>query len=52
MFNKLKYFDVKIDVTINGLEKCKAFILNENLFFIDIMQFMNCSLEKLIIKQL
>ena len=38
---------MKIDVIPNGLEKYIAFILNENLVFIDSMQFMNSSLEKL-----
>ena len=46
--HELKKFDVKIDVIPNGLEKYMAFILNKNLVFIDSMQFMNSSLEKLI----
>ena len=41
-------FDVKIDVIPNRLEKYMAFILNKNLFFIDSMQFINSSLEKLV----
>ena len=35
-------FDVKISVEPNGLEKHTAFTNNENLVFIDSMQFMNC----------
>ena len=41
-------FDVEIDVISNGLKKYMAFILNKNLVFIDNMQFMNSSLEKLV----
>ena len=47
-FDELKYFDVKIDVIPNGLEKYMAFILNKNLVFIDSMQFINSSLKKLV----
>ena len=47
-FDELKYFDVKIDVIPNGLEKNMAFILNKNLVFIDSMQFINSSLKKLV----
>ena len=32
----------------NGLEKYMAFFLNKNLMFIDSMQFMNSSLDKLV----
>ena len=32
----------------NGLEKYMAFFLNKNLVFIDSMQFMNSSLDKLV----
>ena len=39
---------MKIDVTPNRLEKYMAFIFNKNLVFIDSMQFMNFSLEKLV----
>ena len=39
---------MKIDVIPNGLKKYMAFILNKNLVFIDSMQFMNSSLEKLV----
>ena len=41
-------FDVKIDVIPSRLEKYMGFILNKNLVFIDSMQFMNSSLEKLV----
>ena len=47
IFNKLDKFDVKINVIPNGLEKYVAFFLNKNLVFIDSMQFMNSSLDKL-----
>ena len=39
---------MKIDVIPNGLEKYMSFSLNKNLVFIDSMQFMNSSLEKLV----
>ena len=39
---------MKIDVISNGLEKYMAFTINKNLVFIDSMQFMNSSLEKLV----
>ena len=45
---ELKIFDVKIDVMPNRLEKYMTLILNKNLVFIDSMQFMNSSLEKLV----
>ena len=48
IFYELKKFDVKIDVIPNGLEKYMAFMINKNLVFIDSMQFMNSSLEKLV----
>ena len=48
IFNELDKFDVKIKVIPNGLEKYMAFFLNKNLVFIDSMQFMNSSLEKLV----
>ena len=41
-------FDAKIGVIPNGLEKYMAFFLNKNLVFIDSMQFMDSSLEKLL----
>ena len=48
IFNELDKFDVKIKVIPNGLEKYMAFFLNKNLVFIDSMQFMNSSLDKLV----
>ena len=41
-------FDVKIGVTLNGLEKYMAFTINKNLAFIDSMEFMNFSLDALV----
>ena len=41
-------FNVKVNVIPNGMEKYMAFTINKNLVFIDTMQFMNCSLEKLV----
>ena len=48
IFNELDKFDVKISVIPNGLEKFIAFFLNKNLVYIDSMQFMNSSLDKLV----
>ena len=48
IFNELDKFDVKINVIPNGLEKYMAFFLNKNLVFIDSMQFLNSSLDKLV----
>ena len=48
IFCELHKFSVKIDVIPNGLEKYMASFLNKNLVFIDSMQFMNSSLEKLV----
>ena len=45
---ELNKFDVKIDVTPNRLEKYIACISSKNLVFIDSMQFMNFSLQKLV----
>ena len=39
---------MKIDVIPNGLEKYMIFIPNKNLVFVDSLQFMNSSLEKLV----
>ena len=39
---------MNIDVTPNRLEKYMVFFLSENLVFIDSMQFMNSSFEKLV----
>ena len=38
-------FDVKVNAIPNGLEKYMAFAINNNLVFIDSMQFMNSSLR-------
>ena len=38
-------FDVKVNVIPNGLEKYMAFTINNNLAFIDSMQFMNSGLD-------
>ena len=43
-------FDVKINVTPNGLEKCMVFTINKNLVFIDNIQFRNSSLDGLVKK--
>ena len=48
IFSKLNKFNLKINVIPNGLEKYMAFFLNKNLVFIDSMQFMNSSLDKLV----
>ena len=48
IFSKLNKFDAKISVIPNGLEKYMTFSLNKNLVFIDILQFMNSSLDKLV----
>ena len=39
---------MKIDLIPNRLEKYIAFLLNKNLVFIESMQFINSSLEKLV----
>ena len=48
IFFELHKFNLKINVIPSGLEKYMAFFLNKNLVFIDSMQFMNSSLEKLV----
>ena len=48
IFGELKKCHVKIDVIPNGLKKYMAFFLNKILVFIDSMQFMSSSLEKLV----
>ena len=47
IFRELNKFHGKIDVIPNGLEKYIAFFLNKKLVFIDSIQFMNSSLDKL-----
>ena len=48
IFYMLNKFNLKINVIPNGLEKYMAFFLGKNLVFIDSMQFMNSSLDKLV----
>ena len=48
IFSELNKFNVKISAIPNELGKYMAFFLNKNLVFIDSMQFMNSSLEKLV----
>ena len=48
IFCELNKFDIKIDVIPNGLEKYMTFFLNKNLVFIDSVQFLKSSLEKLV----
>ena len=48
IFSVLHKFNLKINVIPNGLEKYMAFFLNKNLAFIDSMQFMNSSIDKLV----
>ena len=48
IFSVLSKFNLKINVIPIGLEKYMAFFLNKNLVFIDSMQFMNSSLDKLL----
>ena len=47
-FSVLHKSDVKISAIPNGLEKYMAFFLGKNLVFIDSIQFMNFSLDKLV----
>ena len=46
IMQEINKFDVKLNVIPNGLETCMAFTTNNN--FIDSMQFMNSSLNKLV----
>ena len=48
IFSELHKFNLKINVIPNGLERYMAFFLGKNLVFIDSMQFMNFSLDKLV----
>ena len=48
IFFKLHKFNLKINVIPNGLEKYMAFFSGKNLVFIDNMQFMNSSLDKIV----
>ena len=45
MMEETDNFDVKVNVNANGLEKYIALTINNNLVFIDSMQFMNSSLD-------
>ena len=47
IFDVLNKFNVKIDIIQNRIEKYVVFFLNKTLVFIDSMQLMNSSLEKL-----
>ena len=48
IFSELNKFITKISAIPNGLEKYMIFFLNKNLVFIDSMQCMNFSLDKLV----
>ena len=41
-------FELKVNVIPNGLRKYMAFTINNNLLFVDSMQFMNSSLDSLV----
>ena len=47
IFSELNKFNMKISVISYGLEKYMAFFLDRNLVFIDSIQFINSSLDKL-----
>ena len=48
IFSVFHKFNLQINVIPNGLEKHMAFFLNKKLVFIDSMQFMNSTLDKLV----
>ena len=48
IFSELNKFNIKINVIPNGLEKYTAFLIGKNLVFIDSMQFIDSSLDKLV----
>ena len=48
IFSVFHKFNLKINVIPNGLEKYMAFFSGKNLVFIDSLQFMNSSLDKLV----
>ena len=50
IFPELHKFNLKVDVIPNRLEKYMAFFLGKDSVFIDSMQFMNSSLDKLVKK--
>ena len=47
-FSELHKLNLEVDVIPNGLEKYVAFFLGRDLIFIDSMQFMNSSLDKVV----
>ena len=47
IFSELNKFNMKINVIPYRLEKYMAFFLDRNIVFIDIMQFMNSSVDKI-----
>ena len=48
IIKEIDNFDVKVNFILSGLEKYMDFTINNNLIFIDRMQFMNSSLDALI----
>ena len=48
MIQEIDKFDAKVSFIPNVLEKYIAFSINKNLVFVDSMQFMNTSLNKLV----
>ena len=48
IMQEISKYDEKISVILNGLEKYTAFISNNNLVFIDGMEFMNSSVDALV----
>ena len=48
IFSELHRFNLNVNAIPNGLEKYMAFFLGRDLVFIDSMQFMNFSLDKLV----
>ena len=48
IFSELHKFNLKVDVIPNGIETYMAFFLGRDLVFIDSMQFMNSSFDKLV----
>ena len=48
IIKEISKFNVKVSVIPNGLEKYMAFKTNRNLVFVDSMQFMNSSLDSLV----
>ena len=48
IMQEIDKFDVKINVKPNRLEKHMAWTINQNLVFIDSMQFMTSSLDALV----